>query len=410
MSVQDERTPLRVPLAQQAENNGICKEEFTSTIEFCDFGSTRYRHSFMSRLIQSDSSLKQSYSQIKNLLLSFEGVRARVSLGGESFKIARAHVAKLNVKGKSLAVCLALSPEQYSAEKYHFLDHSAHTPHLPMLLRVRSPRSLRYCTELICELMQSLGAVRNPSYAFVDYELPYESSEELIRRGLIKVIEAKMPHDDGKTADGGECAHLLRDLFVQEQKEQQSTVDETPDLIVLSDEDEEFTVEVDLEDTELMPDVTQDGVEVLSPYATPVQDHYAAAYYPPYTAYSPPYAPVYGSAYAQASYSAYAPHENSYGAFSPSPAPSPYLPDAVPVASTAPLQGIPHRQGTEQNPYTAPSVPTRAPQAPTSSGDSLCAALSAALNSSDVAARAALKQAERYDFDELLYDSQPQDE
>ena len=66
--------------------------------------AVRYRHSFLSKLIQSDKELQQIYTEIKNLLLSYRGVKARMSFANETFKKAKVHISKLNVKGKSLTV------------------------------------------------------------------------------------------------------------------------------------------------------------------------------------------------------------------------------------------------------------------------------------------------------------------
>ena len=188
--MQTNEVEIFVDFSEQTEENcEKCKEECTSLEQMLDRGGVRYRHSFSSRLIQAEDALKQSYSQIKNLLLSFSGVRCRVSQSAESFKLARVHLSRLNVKGKALVVELALDPSGFDAEKYHFEDNSAHCAELPMRMRVRSPRSLRYCLELIGEQMRRMGLVADESYEFVDFAPPYETSEELIGRGLIKVIE-----------------------------------------------------------------------------------------------------------------------------------------------------------------------------------------------------------------------------
>ncbi|MBR2612324.1 MAG: DUF2357 domain-containing protein, partial [Clostridia bacterium] len=159
--------------------------------------AVRYRHSFLSKLIQSDKELQQIYTEIKNLLLSYRGVKARMSFANETFKKAKVHISKLNVKGKSLTVELALNPENYSIQKYHFIDNSAKNPELPMMMKVRSERSLRYCLELIEEQMRVLGLEKDDTYIAQDFTMPYETTEELAKRGLVKVIygEGTAPAD-----------------------------------------------------------------------------------------------------------------------------------------------------------------------------------------------------------------------
>lgn len=149
----------------------------------------RYRTSFMSRLIQSAPSVQEYYSTVKNRLLCFKGVKARTSWSFESFNKGRLQCAKLNVKGSTLLVYLALDPKEYNAHKYYFTDVSD-KPKLfdvPMLLKIKSERSLKYTLELIDEMMRKAdieligGSAKN-------YCMPYESTEELIEKNLIKVL------------------------------------------------------------------------------------------------------------------------------------------------------------------------------------------------------------------------------
>ena len=148
-----------------------------------------YRSSYMSRLIQSDEQLKEYYAVIKNALLSFVGVKSRISWNGESFNRGRTNCAKVNVKGRSLIVCLALNPADYEGTKYYFKDVSDKPKYdkVPMLIKIRSDRSLKYALELIEDMMAQLG-IDFESEQLVDYVMPYESTEALIARDLIKVI------------------------------------------------------------------------------------------------------------------------------------------------------------------------------------------------------------------------------
>ena len=160
----------------------------------------RYRTSFMSRLIQSEEDIQNYYTALKNALLSYKGVKARVSWNFESFNKGRVQCAKLNIKGNALQLYLALDPKEYNANKYHFVD-VADKPKLdqvPMMLKVKSDRALKYALELIEEMMNKLGMERieTPS---VDYRMPYETTEDLAARGLVKII---LPA--GVTLDGDE--------------------------------------------------------------------------------------------------------------------------------------------------------------------------------------------------------------
>ena len=149
----------------------------------------RYRTSFMSRLIQADESIQSYYTAVKNELLSYKGVKARTSWNFESFNNGRIQCAKLNVKGKSLEVYLALDTAEYSVDKYHFVDVSdkPKLDKVPMLLKVKSDRGLKYALELIEEMMNKLG-MKKTETPNVDYRMPYETTEALAARDLVKVI------------------------------------------------------------------------------------------------------------------------------------------------------------------------------------------------------------------------------
>ena len=148
-----------------------------------------YRSSFMSRLIQADTDIQDYYTVIKNTLLSYKGVKARTSWNYESFNVGRLQCAKLNIKGRTLSLYLALNPADYNASKYHFVDVSGKGKFdlVPMMLKVRSDRALKYAVELIEELMRVHGIEAGPAQN-VDYHMPYETNEALAERDLVKVI------------------------------------------------------------------------------------------------------------------------------------------------------------------------------------------------------------------------------
>ena len=148
-----------------------------------------YRSSFMSRLIQADSDIQDYYTVIKNTLLSYKGVKARTSWNYESFNQGRLQCAKLNIKGRTLSLYLALAPEDYNATKYHFVDASGNGKFdkVPMMLKIRSDRALKYAVELIDELMKAHNIEAGPKQN-VDYRMPYETTEALAERDLVKII------------------------------------------------------------------------------------------------------------------------------------------------------------------------------------------------------------------------------
>ena len=96
----------------------------------------RYRKSFMSKIILASDHTKDYYKDIKNKLLSYKNMRARTSWSFESFNSGRSKMAKINVRGKTLVLYLALEPAEYAKSKYHIRDMSEKTKYsIPSLSR-----------------------------------------------------------------------------------------------------------------------------------------------------------------------------------------------------------------------------------------------------------------------------------
>ena len=149
----------------------------------------RFRSSFMSRLIQSSENVQDFYTTIKNYILSYKGIKARGSWNYEAFNKGRVQLVKLNIKGKTLVVNLNLDPKEFNINKYHFVDCSDKPKFakVPMMMKVRSARSLKYTLELIDEMMK-LYELTQGEIPTVDYHMPYETTEELAKRGIVKII------------------------------------------------------------------------------------------------------------------------------------------------------------------------------------------------------------------------------
>ena len=171
----------------------------------------RYRSSFASRLIQAPSEVQAYYSAIKNEILAYNGIKVKNSWNYESFNRGTEQCVKLNIRGRSVMLHLALNPADYEGTKYRFKDMSGvpKFEKVPMLLSVRTERGLKYATELISQVMEKMGALRGEKPS-VDYSVPYESNAELALRGLVKII---LP--DGVTVDkNSEIVSVNVDEFI----------------------------------------------------------------------------------------------------------------------------------------------------------------------------------------------------
>lgn len=133
------------------------------------------------RLCRADESVKEYYSEIKNFIMSYNGVKSRISKKFDTFSIGRFVVAKVTVRGNVLKLYLALLSDSLE-EKYHTADVSKSETYgkTPTLHNVKSKRGCKYGIELIREIMEGLGLVQNDEYIPVDYVAMYppENIEE----------------------------------------------------------------------------------------------------------------------------------------------------------------------------------------------------------------------------------------
>lgn len=133
------------------------------------------------RLRRADESTKIFYSELKNFLLSYDGVKSRVSKKFDTFTIGRFIVAKMAVRGNVINLYLALASEsidnKYFAEDVGDSDTYGKTP---TLHKVKSKRGCKYGIELIRDIMSELQIQTNEAYEPTDFVAAYppENIEE----------------------------------------------------------------------------------------------------------------------------------------------------------------------------------------------------------------------------------------
>ena len=116
------------------------------------------RQPFFMRIITAETETKVNYNELKNEILSY-GVKARLSRGGETFRLKDKKYVKIYLVGKTLKVYLALSPEDYKDSTFPIEDvgHRPNYAEMPLLFKVRSGLSVRRCKELIKAAMEKDG-------------------------------------------------------------------------------------------------------------------------------------------------------------------------------------------------------------------------------------------------------------
>lgn len=175
------------------------EEESEEDIEFdTPEGRMVFDRSFTARIIQADDALKARYSELKNYILQYKGVKNRISWKRETYAMGRKTVAMFSVRGKTLCLYLAADPTRFDNSKYNVenMSETASRRKTPLLFRIKSDRRTAYAKQLIDIVMQENGAIKTERRP-VDYTSPYRSNDALVKRGLIRITQttAKNPFD-----------------------------------------------------------------------------------------------------------------------------------------------------------------------------------------------------------------------
>ena len=119
---------------------------------------------FEERLKDAEVVVKQGYETIRENLLSYKKVNARISKKAVSFRKGRKLLCKMTIVGKTLRAYLALDPNAYEVSKYFQKDVSGIKAYeeVPMLMRVRSGRAIKRVCNLITELEKANELIKKP--------------------------------------------------------------------------------------------------------------------------------------------------------------------------------------------------------------------------------------------------------
>ncbi len=151
---------------------------------------TRYKRSFIAKITQSDETVKDYYSDVKNVFLSYDKVRSQVSWSGDRFTKGRETLAKIGVRGKTLCLYLALNPDEFPLTVYHqkFAGDTKAYEKTPMMVKIKSNVGLKRAIRLIETVMEREEATLKQDVKPVDYTkmYQYKSDKKLLEEGLIK--------------------------------------------------------------------------------------------------------------------------------------------------------------------------------------------------------------------------------
>ena len=185
--------------------------------------TVRYLYSFLAKLIQSSPEVQQRYCNIIDLVDSYEGVKAVMSWKHVRIYSGRKILSYMVFKGKKLCITFALDPAEFADTKYRGIDVSGVKRYAktPMMLKLTSDRRGRYSEYLLSLLLDREG-FEHGEVNHTQIYLPYETREQLIRRGLVKMVEP----GSGR----GEKERIDRDTFLKEMQAMRETAEEVMSL------------------------------------------------------------------------------------------------------------------------------------------------------------------------------------
>ena len=185
------------------------EEEYTHALITTAAGKrifVRYRRSFSARLIQAEEETKQLYNGIRSAILSYIGVKERVSWHYDSFFVGRMQFAKIVVNAKSLNLFLALDPNCLNDRRYRFQNVYERKKYrnVPVRCKIFNARSYQNAQELL----ELLAAKNGLHYSRVEAMQPiaFEDRDALIARGLIQVYARR---ETGETVSARQLKNLV---------------------------------------------------------------------------------------------------------------------------------------------------------------------------------------------------------
>ena len=119
--------------------------------------------SFEDKLAAAEPEMREMYAALKEELLSYRGVKSRISHGWDTFKYQKKKVvAKFSMAGKRIMVHLALDPSAYTDAKFPVEDKGDVSLYAdtPMAVKVRGASTFKFVKRLIADLAAKEGMER----------------------------------------------------------------------------------------------------------------------------------------------------------------------------------------------------------------------------------------------------------
>lgn len=142
--------------AEAVDVDGVAKQKYVNK-------------SFAQKMMLADEVIKDRYDELKNYALRFRRLKSRISKKFDSINQGRLQFVKLSVAGKTLKLFLNMDINA-TDPKFHCKDMRDKKTYetVPVLLRIKSGRAVKYAKILIDQCAESYGFKENKKFQEVD--------------------------------------------------------------------------------------------------------------------------------------------------------------------------------------------------------------------------------------------------
>lgn len=183
----------------------------------------RFNFSFKARLIQSPAEQQARYGRIQDEIKAHPKLKTSISWRQERIYSGRTWIATLLFKGRRLCMAFALDPAEFADTKYEGIDvHEVKRfERTPLLIKLTSDRKTKFCCELLREEARRNAIKRLPvdeNAESTPFALGFQSTRDLIREGLVKIIT----NGEGEEYEKADIGELIRGGIASKIREQVS--------------------------------------------------------------------------------------------------------------------------------------------------------------------------------------------
>ncbi len=162
--------PIQEPIVEEVAAADAAADVLVAAVEQTEEAKPKYvNKSFAQKMMLADEIIQDRYDEVKNYALRFKKLKTRISKKFDSINKGRLQFVKLSVAGKTLKLYLNMDISEVNP-KFRCRDMSDKVTYetVPVMLRIKSGRAVRYAKILIDQCAAKYGLVENKKFVEVD--------------------------------------------------------------------------------------------------------------------------------------------------------------------------------------------------------------------------------------------------